>query len=298
MLGLYAMTAKGVAVLRRLLREQGPGALAFVVTSRDPATEYDGHDDIVALARSAGVPVYSRPEQPREAATWLLAAGWRWMIPAQENLPLVVFHDSLLPRYRGFAPLVSALVNGDTQLGVTAVLAGDEYDRGPVVAQRAVGVGYPLTIAQAIEAIVPCYEDLATEVARQVRSGPVQGRPQDESAATYSLWRDDEDYWVDWNWDAPRIQRFVDAVGPPYRGAAVAVDGKLLRLRACEALPDVVVENRTPGKVIFVREGCPVVVCGRGLLRVTRLCDDASEAGVLPLARFRTRFAIAPQAAR
>lgn len=295
MLGLYAMSAKGLAVLARLLKDHGPAAISFVVTARDPATEYDGHDDIVALARSAGIPVYSRPEQPNERATWLLAVSWRWLIEPAANQPLVVFHDSLLPRYRGFAPLVSALVNGDTRLGVTAILGSDEYDRGPVLAQETVSVHYPLTIDEAIRQVVPCYEKLATSVAALAMAGPLQGRPQDEAAATYSLWRDDEDYFVDWSWDAPRIQRFVDALGHPYKGAAVSVDGKLLRLRACEALPDVVVENRTPGKVIFVRDGHPVVVCGQGLLKILRLCEDGSDESALPLARFRTRFGPEPR---
>jgi methionyl-tRNA formyltransferase len=104
------------------------------------------------------------------------------------------------------------------------------------------------------------------------------------------LWRDDEDYLVDWSWPAERIRRFVDAVGAPYKGAASIVDGKMLRLLKAEALPDVAVANRTVGKVIFVRNGRPVVTCGSGLLRVDELVEDASGASVLPLRKFRTRF--------
>lgn len=295
MLGLYAMTVKGLAVLRQLLHVHGPGAIAYVVTARDSSTEVDGHDDIVALAGSSGIPMYSRFEQPKERAHWLLAVSWRWLIEAQAGQQLVVFHDSLLPRYRGFAPLVSALVNGDTQVGVTAILADHEYDHGPILAQDAVDLCYPITMEAAIQAVVPSYERLACTVAQQAMAGPLRGAAQDETRATYSLWRDNEDYFVDWSWEAQRIRRFVDAVGHPYRGAAVTVDGKVLRLRACEALPDVVVENRTPGKVIFMREGQPVVVCGQGLLRIQRLCEDGGT-DALPLPRFRTRFGPAPTA--
>ena len=201
-----------------------------------------------------------------------------------------MFHDSLLPRYRGFAPLVSALVNGDEHIGVTALFASDEYDKGPVIGQEAVHIAYPITISQAISRILPCYEKLAVDITQRLLQNEAISYPQDETLASYSLWRDDEDYFVDWTWDAKRIQRFVDAVGFPYKGAATTIDGQLFRIRECEALPDVNIENRDVGKIIFSTDGLPIVVCGNGLLKVQRLTLDGSEACVLPLPRFRTRF--------
>lgn len=278
MLGLYLMTAKGVAVIRRLLADYGPESVAYVVTAQDSATEYDGHEDILRIASKAGVPVYLRSEAPQQCATYLFAVSWRWLIKEKLGQQLVVFHDSLLPRYRGFAPLVSALVNGEKEVGVTALFASDEYDRGPIIGQEAVSIRYPITIAQAIELIVPCYERLTVNITGRLRQGKAEGRPQDESAATYSLWRDDEDY------------RFVDALGYPYKGAAVTIDGKLHRIKECEVQPDVIIENRTVGKVIFLADGKPIVVCGQGLLKILRLTENGSEINLLPLSSFRTRL--------
>ncbi len=296
-LGLYLMTAKGEAVLSKLLVDHGPGRIHHIVVARDPATEYDGYETILALAREAGIPAHDRLKLPSDLKVprYLFAVSWRWLITPAPSQELVVLHDSLLPRYRGFAPLVSALVNGDTEIGVTALFAAEEYDRGPIIAQRSVQVRYPITIAEAIIAVAHCYAQLASEVVTNLLAGEAKGRLQDESMATYSLWRDDQDYEVDWSWDAERIRRFVDAVGSPYRGALVYVEGRPCRILACEVLPDVTVENRTPGKTIFLREGKPVVVCGRGLLWIRRLVEDSTGTELLPLRKFRVRFADAPK---
>jgi len=291
-LGIYLMTAKGLAVIKQLLAELGSGRIAFVVVARDAATLYDGSEDILQVAHEAGIPAFEREQAPESLpkVRYLLAVSWRWLIPIRTGQQLIVFHDSLLPRYRGFAPLVSALVNKETTLGVTALLASTEYDRGPIIAQEAIGVNYPLTVREAIQLITPCYERLASTLSVMISNNSIEGLPQDETMASYSLWRDEEDYLVDWSWDAERIRRFVDGVGYPYKGAAVSVGGKVCRIRLCLELPDVVIENRTPGKVIFIEDGMPVVVCGKGLLKVLQLTADTSGADMLPLAKFRVRF--------
>ena len=85
------------------------------------------------------------------------------------------------------------------------------------------------------------------------------------------------------------IRRFVDALGWPYLGASTLLNGQLHRVLAVEPEPDVRIENCTPGKVLFVRVGQSVVVCGTGLLRLTALRTSAGGKA-LPLARFRSRF--------
>lgn len=278
-------------MLRRIVEDHGAAVVAHVVTARDKATMDDGYEAIVRLARSAGIPVVDRGQPPPDdsQARFLFAVGWRWLISPRPGQQLVVFHDALLPRYRGFAPLVSALVNGEPQVGVTALFGAAEYDRGPIIAQRAMPLHYPVTIAQVFRDIAPVYAELASEVVSLAMRGELRGVDQNESRATYSLWRDDMDYLVDLRWDAARIRRFVDAVGPPYKGALVQLEGVPCRIRACAELPDVVIENRTPGKVIFMQDGKPVVVCGTGTLRIDAL-NDKQGRDLLPLPRFRMRF--------
>lgn len=291
-LGLHLMSAKGHAVLQSLLERFGPGFIAYVVTARDQAVDQDYHDAIVQTARAAGVAVYTRPEEPpREAvASKLFAVSWRWLIHPGPSQQLIIFHDSILPRYRGFGPVVSALINGEPELGVTALVAAHEYDVGPIIAQATIPVSYPLTIAQAIDALIPCYRKLVVEVGEKLVNGNLATREQDEALATYSLWRDDHDYFIDWSWDSARIRRFVDAVGFPYLGAATAAQGNVYRIIECAEWPDVTIENRHPGKVIFTRDKKLVVVCGRGLLQIHKMIESQSRNDALPWKQFRTCF--------
>jgi methionyl-tRNA formyltransferase len=294
-IGMHLMSAKGAAVLRHILANHGPDVIGYVVVATDPSVDEDGYEEIVSLAKQAGVNVYSRLTTALPELDYLLAVSWRWLINVNKQQTLVVFHDSLLPKYRGFAPLVSALINGDENIGVTSLVASNEYDGGQVIKQVSVHIRYPITIADTIKLIIPCYERLASDLLNRLYLGEIVSRPQDEAKATYSLWRDNDDYFIDWSWDAQRIQRFVDAVGYPYKGAAVLIGQQLLRIRACEALLDVRIENRVPGKVIFVHNEHPVVVCGVGLLKIKLMTSDDMQENLLPLAKFRTKF-VSPSA--
>ncbi len=88
---------------------------------------------------------------------------------------------------------------------------------------------------------------------------------QQEDQASYSLWRDDEDYAIDWSWDAARVRRHVDATGFPYKGAYAMLNGRKARITVVEEMKAVSIENKTPGKVIFMNDKYPVVVTGNGL---------------------------------
>lgn len=284
------MTQKGHAVVEALLAHHR-GLIGAIVSARDPAVEKDWHDEIAALAKAAGVAFFERREHARIDTGHAIAVSWRWLIDAGDAT-LVVMHDSLLPRYRGFNPLVTALINGDTQIGVTALLAAAEYDRGDIVAQARVDVAYPIRIQEAIDLVEPLYCRLALDIAARLEAGGgLETVPQCEAHASYSLWRDEDDYLIDWNDDAQRIRRFIDATGPPYKGATAWMRERRVRVLRARALPDVPIANRTPGKVIFLREGLPVVVCGTGLLELGEVVDEETRASLLPLTALRVRFA-------
>ena len=136
------------------------------------------------------------------------------------SVQLIVFHDSLLPRYRGFNPLVSCLINGERHIGVTALLASSEYDRGNIISRSYTEINYPIKIQNAIELILRNYRELALTVSEMIeRREVITGQPQNEQEASFSLWRDEEDYRIDWSQPAEDIKRFIDAVGYPYKGA-------------------------------------------------------------------------------
>ncbi len=285
---IYGMTSKCHAVLS-LLTDRFPGIVDAVVTSRDAGVDNDYYDEIIGLCKRHGIHVYDRKERYAIRARYAVAISWRWLIKS-DSARLIVFHDSMLPRYRGFNPLPTALINGDKEVGVTALYATDGYDEGNIIAQSATEINYPIKIKDVIEIINKNYQELAAQIAGLI-SQKIEppSAPQKEENVSYSLWRDEEDYFVDWSLSASCIKRFVDAVGYPYRGAASKVHGEIARILDVTIMEDVRVANRTPGKVVFIKNAKPVVVCGEGLLRIDELVDDAGN-NVLPLRFFRTRF--------
>jgi methionyl-tRNA formyltransferase len=286
---LFLMSRKGYRVLEALGNDFRD-LVDFVVTARDANVENDYCEEIQELCRHLGISTFDRRDKYDVTSRYAIAVSWRWLINLQET-ELIVFHDSLLPKYRGFNPLVSYLINGEKQIGVTALFASEEYDRGDMLGQSATGISYPLKISEAIETVSENYASLAAYIARQIQSGnALVATPQNEAEASYSLWRDEEDYRIDWARSAQEIRRLVDAVGSPYKGAATMVQNRPARVFDVEEVEDVQIENRVPGKVIFVRDSFPVVVCGEGLIKILTLIDSETGESLLPLRSFRSRF--------
>lgn len=289
-LTLFLMTRKGFEVLREIGRNYRE-VLDFVVIGRDRNVRNDYFEEIAELCRQLQIPFYERTDKFDVASDYSMAVSWRWILNLHKSR-LIVFHDSILPKYRGFNPLVSYLINGENEIGVTALFASNEYDTGEIISQARSEIAYPIKIAEAIETISRQYGILAKEIAADIlHAREISSAAQNESEATYSLWRDEQDYRIDWNRSANEIRRFIDAVGFPYSGASTLFDGEAARILQAEELEDVRIENRQPGKIIFIRDDFPIVVCGTGLIRIESLADDKTGESLLPVKKFRARFA-------
>jgi len=216
-----------------------------------------------------------------------IAIGWRWMI--KSTLDLIVFHDSILPKYRGFNPLVSALINGDSEIGVTAIKGVEEFDKGDIIGQKMITIKYPIKIERAIELISKEYAHLLNEIIENFINKRFVYSPQDEEQVTYSLWRDEDDYKINWNNSSEEIVRFINAVSFPYKGSYCIYKGDRLRVFEAIEIPDVIIENRTPGKVIFKKKNSYIVVCGKGLLQISDFYDEENKK-VDFKNKFRIRF--------
>ncbi|MCA3185297.1 MULTISPECIES: formyltransferase family protein [unclassified Cupriavidus] len=290
-IGLLLLGTKGYAVLRAV-KERSRAVIVCCVVGADPGVDDDHGDEIIAYCERHGLPYIARGQAaPAMAgADYVVAAGWRWLVTNVPEHRLIVFHDALLPRYRGFAPLVNAMLNREPAVGATALLGAREYDRGNILMQKPLAVSYPARIGDVIDAMSMVYADLVVELLDALEAGTVTvGEPQDESMASYSLWRDEDDYRVNWSASADDIAHFIRCVGAPYRGASARLKEKIVRIHGAEPLDDVRIENRAYGKVIFVQGTHPVVVCGSGLLRLMDVTDDQGVS-LLPLKSFRSRF--------
>lgn len=289
--GFFLMGKKGFYVLGKFIETLSASKVAYVVSARDPNIENDFYSEIRSLCSKNNIVLYDRKETFFHDADYTFAIGWKWLL---DESNLIVLHDSLLPKYRGFAPLVNMLVNGEKRIGVTALKASNEYDKGDIISQKSVEISYPLKIKEAIDLILPLYSDLVVGISNEIISGKrLSLTTQNEEDASYSLWRNFYDYRINWTHNAEKIERFIDAVGDPYAGAHTYLNNEEVVILEATSVDDVVVEDREEhvGKVIFVVEGLPIVVCGKGLLQITSIVDKSGNELTNRIS-FRSRFGL------
>ncbi len=289
--GFYLLGKKGLLVLRHLINHYESNFISFVVIGEDTAIPHDYSLELRQLCKEHDIMIYSRSDNIFVGYDYLFAIGWKWMIYPYDKL--IILHDSILPKYRGFAPLVNSLINGENIIGVSALFASEKYDRGDVICQDSIKINYPIKIAEAIDSITKCYIScINMSINKLENEKSVTTIKQLEHLATYSIWRDENDYIIDWSQSATDIKRFVDAVGFPYDGAKTRFEDKIYVINEVEFFQDVTIESRHNhvGKVIFIESDCPVVVCGRGLLRITDALDHLTRQSILPLFKFRIKF--------
>ena len=290
---LFLLGQKGFQVLNAAIIGGFNASLRLVVVGKDPQMHEDFSDEIFSLCEDHGIPCCECKEFAESSFAYedhiAFAAGWRWLI-RESFRQILVFHDSLLPKYRGFNPLVTALLKKDSEIGVTALIANKDFDCGDIVGSRRVEIIYPVRVADAIQLVSELYFDLAKSLfANVVDESWLQGIPQDDAQASFSVWRDDEDYRIDWSWSADEIAHFTNCLSYPYKGASTICDGNMIRILHAEPVTDVEIANRDVGKVLFVDEEKPVVICGSGLLRIITATDDEGH-NMLPFKKFRLRL--------
>lgn len=289
-IALFLMTEKGYMVLESIIRKELSHLIEAVIIGEDSNIENDFSKEIMTLCINNNIPYFFRKQEYSINARYAISISWRWLIK-DLKAKLIVLHDSLLPKYRGFAPLVNMLINGEPKLGVTAIFASEQYDEGDIIYQEEIEIRYPLKIKEAINLILPLYSNLVLSVFEQLAQGnKLISRPQNHENGTYSLWRDEEDYKLDWNWTTLKMIRAINALGSPYKGALSLMNNEKIRILKAESVPNLKIENRDVGKVIMLENGNPIVVCIDGLIKITDAVYDQTNRSIFPLKKFRTRF--------
>lgn len=288
---LFLMTLKGLEVLKALVDNQLNPYISEVIVGRDKFITNDFAEDIIALCKQNDISYFERADMPELKSAYSMAVSWKWLIPIEDSHKLIIFHDSLLPKYRGFAPLVNMLINKESEIGVSAIFAVKEYDRGEIIAQSSTPISYPIKIKDAIDLITKNYTQLAVGIfSKIVQNVELTSTVQNEELATYSLWRNEDDYLIDWNKDAEDVLTLIDAVSEPYKGASTYLNHQKIRILDAEIYPDVKIENRDAGKVIFIENQHPIIVCGKGLIKLNTVIDDESGESMLPFNNFRVKL--------
>jgi methionyl-tRNA formyltransferase len=228
-----------------LLVERGD-EVAAVVTHRDDPGEERWYRTPAEAAAAHGLTVCYGAElgdggaelARRIAPDLVLSIMYRDLLPeavlAAARLAALNLHPSLLPAYRGRAPINWVLVNGETETGVTLHHMVRRADAGDVVAQRPIPVAPRETALSLYHKVERAGVALLAETLPLVAAGRAPRRPQDESRASKFGRRTPADGRLDWAWPAARIDALVRAVAPPWPGAFGDLAGRRVRVLAGE----------------------------------------------------------------
>jgi methionyl-tRNA formyltransferase len=196
----------------------------------------------------------------------VVAAYGQILPPALLRLPqrgCLNVHASLLPRWRGAAPIQRALLAGDTQTGITIMQMDEGLDTGAILLQE------PVVIA-AGDTAGTLHDKLAALGARLIvraLEAPPLPQPQDASRATYAARITKGDAEIDWGRTAQEIERQVRALDPA-PGAQSRLDGLVLKIWRARSGPGIAA---APGTVYAAAADGIVVACGTGTLRILEL---------------------------
>ena len=260
--------AFGLSVFRAL-KDAAPKVEWEVIHPRDDKDPRSVESEFRQFCLSVDVPfatLSAKTAQDRileGGPDFVFVCGWYALIDAailQSGPRFFGIHNSMLPRYRGGAPLVWALINGDAVVGSSLFALGDGMDDGDIFDQVEIDVGPDEHIASVSTRIEGEWVERLPQVWTRALAGSLEGRAQDHGEATYSAQRKPEDGRIDWTWPARRIHDFVRAQSAPYPGAFTKGPNGRITINET-GIFDAPVFG-TPGQIALRSDDGPVIACG------------------------------------
>jgi len=298
---VFMGTPAFAATILETLLEAGHHIIA--VYSQPPRPAGRGHrpqpSPIQSLAATRGLPVHFpatlRPEEEQAAFAALgadaaVVAAYGLILPPRilgaPRLGCLNVHASLLPRWRGAAPIQRALLAGDQATGITIMQMEEGLDTGPILLQEAVPIGRDATSAGLSAELAPLGGQLMLAALDGIGDDQITPQPQPQEGVTYAHKISREEARLDWRLPSIDLERRVRAFDPR-PGAFFEIGGERIRVHTAIELPGPA--GGVPGTVLDERL---LVACGEGVLRLLRL----QRPGRAPLeaAEFLRGFPIGP----
>ncbi len=176
-------------------------------------------------------------------------------------------HASLLPRYRGAAPINKAVIDGEEETGVTTMLMDVGLDTGAMLVKRAIPIGPEEVAGELHDRLAVLGREAMEETLQRLCAGTLEAVPQDDALSNYAPMLKKEDGRIDWNQSAKSIHNLVRGLDP-WPGAYSALNGETLKLFATSAEPGV---SAAPGSVVGADKQGVKIACGEGVLVVREL---------------------------
>lgn len=188
-------------------------------------------------------------------------------------------HASLLPLYRGAAPIQWVIADGHDKTGVTIMQMNEGLDTGDILTQTEVAIDDTDTGETLFDKLMIAGADLLVDTLRKIAEGNVNPAPQDNDKATYAKILKKEMGRIDFNLDATSVWNRVRAF-TPWPGGFTYLNGKMLKVKECHVLKDsleVNLDSYGIGEIINVSKNELYVKCGEGILAITRLQPEGKK---------------------
>lgn len=245
----------------------------------------------VALAHELNV---AQPQSLKDAALIkslgldqldiLIVAAYGLLLPqAVLDAPrrgCVNIHASLLPRWRGAAPIVWAIAEGDSQTGVCLMQMEAGLDTGPVLASAALPIGAQDTSVEVHDQLARLGADLLLEKMTALLAGDLAAVPQDDTQATHARKLSRSDGEIDWSMSSGEIDRRIRAFNP-YPGCVTDLDGERLKLWRSRLVNGT--SDAPAGTIIEVGEHGMQVACQSGIIEISEVQRPGKQR-ITPLA--------------
>ena len=236
--------------------------------------------EVKALAIERGLQLTQPPTlRDDEALRQLAAAGAQAMVVAAYGLILprnvldlfalgcINIHASLLPRWRGAAPIQRAILAGDTRTGISIMHMEAGLDTGPVYLQEAIAIAGDDTAASLHDKLAALGATCIVRALELIQTGSLQAQPQEQAGVTYAHKIEKAEAELDWTRAASELDRQVRAFNP-FPVATTRLRGEPLRVWRARPLPG---EPGVPGRIRAIEADALIVECGSGALRVEEL---------------------------
>jgi methionyl-tRNA formyltransferase len=264
------------------LMGHGYNISGLVSLDLDSLSRMSGAKDLASAAETADIPVLRvKNVNEQNAVAWirekapdvLLVVGWTQLLKAEllrvPKFACLGFHASLLPKYRGRAPVNWAIINGETVTGNTMIVLEPEADTGDIVAQRRIEITDEDDCRTIYQKVGQTEVEMLEEVLPLIQVGILPRRKQDESQATVMPKRRPEDGRIDWRRSTRDIYNWIRALAQPYPGAFSVLNDQSVWIWAARADCTLITRsNFKPGDVTHNADGWPLVATGDGWIRV------------------------------
>lgn len=233
---------------------------------------------VKVAAADAGLKVW-QPQRPRELLDDLRAldvdacavVAYGSLLPRDildaGGRGFVNLHFSLLPAWRGAAPVQHSILAGDGETGVSCFVLEEGMDSGPLLCSASVAIGADETAGELTRRLAEAGAPVLVAAVKGLVDGSLQPVPQDHARATYAPKITSEQARLDWSAPAPALRRAVRAFNPA-PGAWTTLRGQRLKVYRAHTVS---VAAGASGEVVGGGDGGPVVACGEGALVLTEL---------------------------